>query len=640
MESWSAARQSEKASSGSADDFCEAGHRYMKDGRYHDARLSGQQALAADSTHPDALHLMGMLSLQAKQYDEAIEWISLSIRQEPKPAYLISLGTALLQSGRHEDALKAFDKAVQLKPDDAASWRRLGDALVDVGRPADGVLCLKHALSLDPQNRGEAERCGILLHRLGRFEDALHCFDLCDQLCPDRASTLYMRGRCLLDLKRVDEGLSLCQRAHALNPADAEISNAIGLAFQSLGQHGKAVEAFDKAIGSRSNFVEALNNKAISLGHFRRWEEAIQLLDRALGLSPSYMPALANKAIYLSALHRFDEAFEVYGRIRTIDPKNGDAGWNLAVLHLLTGNFIDGWQAAEARWQSQARSRTYPNFSEPRWRGEEPIKGKTVLVYADEGLGDTIQFARYLPMIVARGARVILVVEGAARPLLASLPGLCECLPKPLARPVVFDFHCPMSSLPLIFRTRLDTIPSGLSYLPPLPQNRVNAWQDRLAPRKQMRIGLAWSGSPHHVNDHNRSIPLGAFLPLLDAGATFVSLQKDPRPADKAILTERGDILDLTDGFSDLVETGALISCLDLVITVDTSIAHLAGSLGKPTWILLPYTPDYRWLLDRDDSPWYPTVRLFRQDRDCDYISVLDRVRTALTDLVPRLRQA
>lgn len=168
----------------------------------------------------------------------------------------------------------------------------------------------------------------------------------------------------------------------------------------------------------------------------------------------------------------------------------------------------------------------------------------------------------------------------------------------------------------------------------------MNAWQDRLAPRNKMRIGLAWSGSPNHVNDHNRSIPLGAFLPLLDAGATFVSLQKDPRPADKATLIERGDILDLTDGFTDLVETGALISCLDLVITVDTSIAHLAGVLGRPTWILLPYTPDYRWLLNRDDSPWYPTVRLFRQDRDCDYTSVLDRVRSALTDVMPRLRQA
>jgi hypothetical protein len=324
------------------------------------------------------------------------------------------------------------------------------------------------------------------------------------------------------------------------------------------------------------------------------------------------------------------DAFEIYDRVKIIDPGNAEAEWHLALLYLLTGNFIAGWQAAEARWKSRARPPSYPRFSEPRWSGEEPVDGKTVLIYADEGLGDTIQFARYLPMVAARGARLILVVGTAARSLLAGLPGISRCLSKPLAEQVEFDFHCPMSSLPLIFKTRLDTIPSGLSCLPPIPQSRVRAWEDRLGPHRKMRVGLTWSGNPDQLNDHNRSASLSVFLRLLDADATFVSLQKDPRPADKGILDGRSDILDFTDELTDFVETGALISCLDLVITVCTSVAHLASALGKPTWILLCYAADWRWLLDRDDSPWYPTARLFRQSETREYASVIECVRDEL----------
>jgi hypothetical protein len=196
-----------------------------------------------------------------------------------------------------------------------------------------------------------------------------------------------------------------------------------------------------------------------------------------------------------------------------------------------------------------------------------------------------------------------------------------------------FELHCPISSLPLAFGTRLDTIPSAISYLPSPASSRVQAWEDRLGARTKLRVGLVWSGSPIHANDHNRSIPLRTFSRILDVDATFVSLQKDVRPDDKALL-EQTDIIDLTADLTDFAETAALASCLDLVITVDTSVAHLAGALGQPTWILLPYTPDYRWMLDRDDSPWYPTVRLFRQTEARDYASVFDRVRSELLALI------
>ncbi len=268
------------------------------------------------------------------------------------------------------------------------------------------------------------------------------------------------------------------------------------------------------------------------------------------------------------------------------------------------------------------------------WLGQEPVEGKTILIYADEGLGDSIQFVRYVSMLADRGARVILVVQKPLLPLLSGIPGVSQCLPTTVGTLPAFDMHCPICSLPMAFGTRLDTIPSTTSYLPRPEVSRLRVWEDRLGPRGSLRVGLVWSGNPDHRDDHNRSIPLRALLQVLDIDATFISLQKDPRPDDKAALLDRPGVVDLTPHLTDFSETAALISCLDLVITVDTSVAHLAGALGRPTWILLPYTPDYRWLLDRDDSPWYPSVRLFRQTETRNYAEVIDRVRVALLSLI------
>jgi hypothetical protein len=297
------------------------------------------------------------------------------------------------------------------------------------------------------------------------------------------------------------------------------------------------------------------------------------------------------------------------------------------------GNFEAGWLGREARWKVPGLPIIYPNFSQSIWLGDGDIEGKAVLIYADEGLGDSIQFARYVPMVIARGARVILVVPDALYPLLSGIPGVYECRSYSSGWPSAFDVYCPIGSLPLAFGTKLETIPPA-TYLPPLAVGRVRAWEDRLNHRGWLRIGLVWSGNPKHGNDRDRSLPLRTMARLFDVDATFVSLQKDPRPDDKAFLSERTDIIDLTADFTDFAETAALISCLDLVITVDTSTAHLAATLGRPTWVLLPYLPDWRWLLDRDDSPWYPTVRLFRQLETGDYASVVERVRTELVAII------
>jgi tetratricopeptide (TPR) repeat protein len=578
----------------------EAGFQHYRAGRHLDAHICCQHALALDAEHAGTFHLMGLLSLHAKQYDHALEWISRAIRREPRTEYLTSLGTSLLHQGRRDEALKTFDKAVQLDPNDADLWRNLGKILADMQRPADAILSYQQALKLNPRHWDAARQCGHLLNRLERFEEAFIHFSLCDELQPDDAATLQMRALMLHALKRFEEALAGYRRALALDPANVEACNNTGTVLQSLD----------------------------------RYQEALSWFDRTLALRPDLVETLENKAVSLVELQRFDEAFAVYHRARALDPSRAVAEWNLALLQMLTGNFEAGWAGREARWRMPALSARYPEISQPMWLGAEPIAGKTLLVYSDEGIGDTIQFSRYVPMVAARGARVILVVEDAVHPLLSGLSGVTQCVPKSAAALPSFDLHCPNSSLPLAFATRLDTIPAGKSYLPAPAAGRVQAWEERLGPHDRLRIGLVWSGNPKHHNDRNRSIPLRMLARILDVDATFVSLQKDPKPDDRAALLERSEIIDLTADLTDFAETAALASCLDLVITVDTSVAHLAAAIGRPTWILLPYTPDYRWLLDRDDSPWYPTVRLFRQDATRDYASVIERVRSALVAMI------
>jgi tetratricopeptide (TPR) repeat protein len=602
-----AGRKSQASGSGSPAALYEAGLRHLRAEQYLDAQICCQQALATDSNHADSLNLMGMLALHAGQYDHAVEWVARALRQDPKPEYLVTLGSALQNQGRLEEALKAFDKAVQLKPEVAELWKSLGNVLVALERPAQALLSFQRILTLDPRHWEAANKSALLLHQLGRLGEAVKHFDLCDRLRPDNILTLRARARSLRDLNRLEEALQDSQRACALDPGDANACNSLGDILARLPH---------------------------------RQQEALQWFDRALELQPDLIQALTNKAVVLGQLHRFEEAIAIYHRLQRLDPDNAEVEMGLGHLHLLLGDFESGWAGHEARRKIRSFSAPYPEFSQPLWLGKEAIDGKTILVHVDEGFGDTIQFARYVPMLAARGARVILVVDGPAFALLSGLAGVSQYFAFPAHTLPSFDFHCPMSSLPLAFGTRLDSIPSGISYLPAPAEDRVQAWESRLGPRDRLRVGLVWSGNPKHRNDHNRSIPLRTLSRILDADATFVSLQKDPRPADREVLLQLPGIIDVAADLTDFAETAALLRCLDLVITVDTSVAHLAGALGCPTWILLPYTPDWRWLLGRDDSPWYPTVRLFRQPKPRDYDSIVDGVRAELTAMIAKRESA
>ncbi len=574
-----AARKSQTAPSASDGDtpdaLHEAGLRHMAAGRHLDAQRCCERVLALDPGHANTLQLMGLLSLHAKQFDATIEWVGRANRADPTTPYLASLGAAFEQQGLHEEALTAFTQATLITPHDAELWTKLANVLVLLERPSDAILNYEHALKLDPHYWYAAYNYAVILLQSGRLEEAIN---------------------------RLEQGLANGRKAQALDPTNADISNNIGAALQKLNRHEEALEWFDQALALQPNSATALNNKASTLGE----------------------------------LLRLDEAIMVYRHARRVDPQNAETSWNLALLQLLNGDFEAGWQGREARWKVLAFKgiTNYPKFPQPMWLGDENIAGKTILICADEGVGDTIQFVRYVPMVAALGARVILLPQASLYPLLSGLPGVSQCLTSLGREQPAFDLHCPITSLPLAFRTTLETIPAPTSYLPPPPQDRRQVWEGRLGGHDRLRVGLVWSGNPKHKNDRNRSIPLRTFSSILDADATFVSLQKDPNSLDKAVLLERTDIVDLSEHLGDFMETAALISCLDLVITVDTAVAHLAAALGCPTWILLPYTPDYRWLLDREDSPWYPTARLFRQAATREWSSVLERTRTELIDLI------
>lgn len=454
----------------------------------------------------------------------------------------------------------------------------------------------------------EAAKQGQALFNLGRYGEALDYFNAFAKLNPNVAPLYQTRGLCLQRLGRFEEAQADFERSIALNPTEAETHKNLGTLHARFGRMEQAFASFNRALALRPNFAAALNEKARAL-----W--SLQLLD---------------------------EAFAAFHQSQALEPDNADTIWNLALLQMLTGDFERGLPGREARWRAPSLGLGERRFVQPLWLRDQPLEGKTILLHADEALGDSIQFARYVPLVAALGAQVILEVRPAVQRLLAAVPGVAHCIDRSSTPSLAFDLHCPLGSLPLAFGTRLDTIPFAEGFLALPPAERVKAWQDRLehrlGPRTRLRVGLVWSGDPGHNNDHNRSISLRALAPLLDCNVQFVSLQKGIRDPDRAFLCKREDIIDLTEQLTDFSETAALVSCLDLVISVDTSVVHLAGALGAPVWTLLPFNPDWRWLLNRDDSPWYSSMRLFRQPKRGDWASVVDDVRRELEGLVSTWR--
>jgi predicted TPR repeat methyltransferase len=396
----------------------------------------------------------------------------------------------------------------------------------------------------------------------------------------------------------------------------------------SSGGRPRPLESYDRAIALRPDYAEAFTNRGIVLAELDRPEEALQSYERAVAIAPDYAEAFYNRGNALRDLCRIEDAAESYERAIALVPEHAAAHWNLADCRLLLGDFARGWQEYEWRWKSALSDDGWRDFQQPLWLGVQPLDGRTILLRQGLGIGDTLLFCRYAKKAAARGARVVLEVQPSLLPLLAALEGVAQVVARGAAVPA-FDYHCPLMSLPLAFKTDLATIPAAVPYIRSEP-SRVAAWRVKLGDAKKPRVGLVWSGSMLLKND-KRSIALTEMLPLVADWAQWVCLQKEVSDSEAAMLASRPDIRYVGGELNDFADTAALIELMDIVVSVDTAVANLAGAMGKPVWILLPYIPmDWRWMLDREDSLWYPTARLFRQSASREWASVISRVNREL----------
>jgi hypothetical protein len=424
--------------------------------------------------------------------------------------------------------------------------------------------------------------------------------------------------------------VALYEQAIAADPAHAEPHYKRANALRLIGRPEEALAGYDRAIELKADYAHAYCNRGVVLQSLGRREAALLSYDRAIALDPTDVMAHYNRALLMQDYLRWDEALASYDRAIDLDPQFADAQYNRSMAQLFLGDFERGWRGYEWRWVNARRlgigdART---FAAPRWLGEEPIAGKRILLHSEAGLGDTLQFCRYAASCVRLGATVILEVPEVLRRLLGSLDGVSQVIAAGNSLPP-FDYHCPLLSLPLAFRTTVDTIPSPAAYLR-ADQIKVAQWRARLGERRCPRIGLVWSGNPNNPIDARRSIRLADWLAQLPSGYEYFRLQTQVRETDRTALESNPQIVSFDDDLLDFDNTAALCMCMDVVVTIDTSLAHLAGALGHRAWVLLPQTPDFRWMRDREDSPWYPSVKLYRQTIAGDWNRVFDRVAADL----------
>ena len=623
-------------------------------GRLAEAEALYRQVLATMPQHADSLHLLGVLAFQTGRFDEAVAAIERAIQAQKNTAlFHASLGNALKALGRLDEAVAQYDRALALKADYADALNNRGIALNDLGRLDEAMASYERALTIQPdfaeahnnlgmllQNQRRPEEAiahytralalrpdlpeahnnlGFLLCQREQLDEALAHYERAIALRPDYAEAHSNMGNVFKERDQLDEAVRCYERAIALSPTYANAHNNLGLAAQEQGRIDEAMAMYRHAIALRPGFAEAYNNLGFALQEQNRFDEALAEYAVALGLEPGFAEAHMNRGNALKGLGRFDEALAAYRRAIELAPDHARSHWNQALTQLMLGDFAAGWAGYEWRWKT--KDLKPHRFTAPLWDGSA-LNGRTILLHCEQGLGDGIQFARYAPLVQQRGGRVVLACPAPLAVLFRTLDGVDQLITDGDAVPP-HDVQAPLLSLPGLFGTDLASIPAAVPYLRPDPA-KVAVWRERLAALRGRKVGVVWRGNPKHGNDSNRSMTAQRFAAFLDQpGLAVVSLQKDARPDELAALDPAAELGDFSD-------TAALVANLDLVIAVDTSVAHLAGALNVPTWVLLPFVPDWRWLLGRADCPWYPSARLFRQPALQDWDSVVRCVRDGL----------
>jgi tetratricopeptide (TPR) repeat protein len=545
-----------------------------------------------------------------------------------------SQGAALHQQGKLADAERIYREVLQRQPNHFDALHLLGVIALQTQRTEQGVELIRTAIELNPNVAAPHSDLSVALTELKRPTEALASCNRAIALKPDFAEAHNNRGNALLELKRQTEALASYDRAIALKPDYAKAFNNRGNALTELKRPTEALVSYDRAITLNADFAEAYNNRGNALTELKRSAEAVASYDRAIAVKSDYAEAHYNRGNALTGLKRPAEAVASYGRAIALRPDYAEAYWNQSLCFLLMGNFEQGLLQYE--WRKKLDEpiavRSYP---QPLWLGKENIARKALFIYWEQGFGDTIQFCRYAKLVEMRGAKVIMSVQEPLRELLKQISPTIQIM-KSNEDPTDFDYHCPLLSLPLAFATTLETIPAERQYIRSHEELRAS-WAARLPPRTKPRIGVVWSGAAGRNNDYNRSMELQELLPIFSPVADWTCLQKEIREGDSAVLRQAGCIAFFGDDLEDFSDTAALMDLMDLVITIDTSVAHLAGAMGKPVWILLAYNHDWRWLLERNDSPWYPSARLFSQQQLGNWAAVIDQVRNELPGAIENM---
>jgi tetratricopeptide (TPR) repeat protein len=533
----------------------------------------------------------------------------------------------LQRQGRLRDAEKIYTRVLKAAPDHFDALNMLGIVKAQLGRMGEAHRLLSAAVRINPRVPGAWANLGQVLQALKRFPEALDTLDKARALAPDDITILNQHANVLLSLGRPEEALEEFRQVLASVPQHAEARVNFGIAHATLGSPEQAVAEFDSALAVAPGHLAAHYNRGLALHNLGRYTTALDALEQVLASSPEHGGAWLGRGRSLAALNRLDEAVDSYGKAGTIRKEDPDVHFSEALALLALGDYRLGFEKYEARWRRTGMP-AQKGRGRPLWLGEYPLARKTVLLHAEQGLGDTIQFARYVPLLAATGAKVVLEVQSELTALMARLDGGAGIIARG-ETPPPFDVHCPLGSLPLALRTEPDTVPAEIPYLS-ADEATLTKWSARLGALARPRVAIAWSGNSNHFNDRNRSIPFDRLAPLYSAPARFVSIQRDVRSDDAEKLAGESRVMHVGNELANFTDTAAVIALADLVISADTAVAHLAGAMGRPLWVLIPFQPDWRWTLDGETSPWYPTARLFRQASLGDWHGVIARVAAEL----------
>ncbi|HEY1982371.1 MAG TPA: tetratricopeptide repeat protein [Xanthobacteraceae bacterium] len=545
---------------------------------------------------------------------------------------LINLGqmfgeaVALQRQGNLRDAEKAYNRILKIAPDNFDALNLLGAVKAQQGRIGEAQRLFSAAVKVQPRAPQGWANLGQALLGLKRGAEALECLDKARALAPDDISILIQHANTLLSLGRPGDALAEFQQILTRDPRHLEARINCGLAQAALGLPEQALAEFDAALALAPGHPIVQFNRGVTLLKLGRYAEALAANDAALAALPEHPGALLNRGRALAQLNQLDAAISSYEALIARQKDHADAHFNLALTLLTRGDYRRGF--AEYEWRWRRTGMPAPKNRGRLWLGEYPLARKTILLHAEQGLGDTIQFARYVPQLVAAGATVVLEVPAELKPLMAVFGGAGTIIARG-ETPPPFDVHCPLGSLPLALGTELATVPAPIPYLAADPTRHAK-WSARIEGLRRPRVAIAWSGNASHDNDRNRSIAFGRLTPLFDAPAAFVSVQRDLRNSDAAALAGENRVTNIGSELDDFSDTAAVLALCDLVIAVDTAVVHLAGAMGRPVWVLVPFAPDWRWGLTGETTPWYPTARLFRQTSPGYWDSVIARAAAEL----------